>query len=71
MATQILEHLIRDERDYEQHVDYVHYNPVKQKIQVSIVILEIGSLTTTGAPQIYCKEITMVNARNVLNFLHS
>lgn len=23
------EHLIRDDRDYEQHMDYIHYNPVK------------------------------------------
>ena len=23
------EHLIRDERDYVRHVDYIHYNPVK------------------------------------------
>ena len=23
------EHLIRDERDYAHHVDYIHYNPVK------------------------------------------
>ena len=23
------EHLIRDERDFEKHFDYVHYNPVK------------------------------------------
>jgi putative transposase len=23
------EHAIRDERDYENHVNYVHYNPVK------------------------------------------
>ena len=23
------EHLIRDDRDYERHVDYIHYNPVK------------------------------------------
>ncbi len=23
------EHLIRDDRDYDQHVDYIHYNPVK------------------------------------------
>lgn len=23
------EHLIRDERDFERHVDYVHFNPVK------------------------------------------
>jgi putative transposase len=23
------EHMIRDERDFEKHVDYIHYNPVK------------------------------------------
>ena len=23
------EHLIRDEADFEQHVNYIHYNPVK------------------------------------------
>jgi putative transposase len=23
------EHTIRDERDYERHVDYIHFNPVK------------------------------------------
>jgi putative transposase len=23
------EHLIRDARDYEKHLDYIHYNPVK------------------------------------------
>lgn len=23
------EHLIRDDRDYEKHLDYIHYNPVK------------------------------------------
>ena len=23
------EHLIRDENDYERHVEYIHYNPVK------------------------------------------
>ena len=23
------EHQLRDERDYERHVDYIHYNPVK------------------------------------------
>lgn len=23
------EHLIRDERDYQHHFDYIHYNPLK------------------------------------------
>jgi putative transposase len=26
------EHLIRDERDWRNHVDYIHYNPVKHGI---------------------------------------
>jgi putative transposase len=25
-----LEHVIRDERDYVHHVDYIHFNPVKR-----------------------------------------
>lgn len=25
------EHLIRDERDYEHHLNYIHFNPVKHK----------------------------------------
>ncbi len=29
MAAAVWEHLIRDEADYERHVDYIHYNPVK------------------------------------------
>jgi putative transposase len=26
------EHLIRDERDFRRHMDYVHYNPVKHEL---------------------------------------
>jgi putative transposase len=26
------EHTIRDERDYEQHFDYIHYNPVRHSL---------------------------------------
>jgi putative transposase len=26
------EHLIRDEQDYENHVNYIHYNPVKHQL---------------------------------------
>jgi putative transposase len=25
------EHMIRDERDYENHINYIHYNPIKHK----------------------------------------
>jgi len=26
------DHVIRDERDYERHMDYIHYNPVKHEL---------------------------------------
>ena len=26
------EHTIRDDRDFERHVDYVHFNPVKHRL---------------------------------------
>jgi len=31
------EHRIRDDRDYEKHVDYVHYNPVKHGLAIKPV----------------------------------
>ncbi len=30
------EHLIRDDRDFLSHVDYIHYNPVKHGLVVSV-----------------------------------
>jgi putative transposase len=26
------EHTIRDEKDFERHVDYIHFNPVKHEL---------------------------------------
>ena len=31
------EHLIRDEHDYSNHVDYIHYNPVKHGLVEQVV----------------------------------
>ena len=31
------EHLIRDEQDYENHVNYIHFNPVKHRYVESAV----------------------------------
>jgi putative transposase len=28
------DHVIRDEDDFQQHLDYVHYNPVRHKLAV-------------------------------------
>lgn len=30
------EHLIRDDRDFINHVDYIHYNPIKHGLVVSV-----------------------------------
>ena len=30
------EHRIRDEKDYQNHVDYIHYNPVKHGLVDSV-----------------------------------
>jgi putative transposase len=30
------EHTVRDDRDFERHVDYVHYNPVKHGLVRSV-----------------------------------
>ncbi len=31
------EHLIRDRDDFNRHIDYIHYNPVKHKLARSAV----------------------------------
>jgi putative transposase len=36
--------MIRDERDYEQHVNYVHYNPVKHGYVEKAVVWKHSSI---------------------------
>jgi putative transposase len=31
------EHVIRDDRDFEKHMDYLHFNPVKHGLVNSVV----------------------------------
>ncbi len=31
------EHVIRDEHDYEKHLDYIHFNPVKQGLVDEVI----------------------------------
>ena len=38
------EHAIRDEGDYERHVDYIHYNPVKHGHVTRVVDWPYSSL---------------------------
>jgi len=45
------EHLIRDEQDYEKHLDYIHYNPVKHgHVKYSHILTVKISLTITITP---------------------
>ena len=30
------EHVVRDERDFERHADYIHFNPVKHRLVTSV-----------------------------------
>jgi putative transposase len=40
------EHLIRDDRDWQQHVEYIHYNPVKHGIARAPVDWKYSSFHT-------------------------
>ncbi len=40
------EHLIRDETDFERHVDYIHYNPVKHGYVKRAVDWEFSTIHT-------------------------
>jgi putative transposase len=37
------EHTIRDQRDFEKHVDYIHYNPVKHGLVKRVADWEYSS----------------------------
>jgi putative transposase len=37
------EHTIRDEKDYQMHLDYIHYNPIKHKLVESAKDWEYSS----------------------------
>ena len=37
------DHLIRDENDYKQHLDYIHYNPIKHGLVASADDWEFSS----------------------------
>jgi len=47
------EHQIRDERDMEKHVDYIHYNPVKHGLAESAATWEHSSFRRYVADGVY------------------
>jgi len=47
------EHLIRDEKDLNQHIDYIHYNPVKHGLVSKVRDWEISSFHNYVKEDIY------------------
>ena len=47
------EHRIRDERDMEKHIDYIHYNPVKHGLAASAATWEYSSFKRYVENRIY------------------
>lgn len=47
------EHLIRDERDYRAHVDYVHINPVKHGLVKTVIEWPYSTFHRLAAEGIY------------------
>ena len=64
------EHSIRDELDYQRHVDYVHWNPMKHKLVSRVVDWPYSSFHRAVAQGIYpedwCGDIESDDGR----FLH-
>ena len=49
-------HLIRDEKDMERHVEYIHYNPVKHGLSTSPKDWEYSSFHRYARKGIYKNE---------------
>jgi putative transposase len=47
------EHLIRDEKDWQRHMDYIHYNPVKHGFVESPIEWPHSSLETAVKQGLY------------------
>ncbi len=59
------EHTIRDEKDYCQHIDYIHYNPVKHGWVNKVIDWPYSSLHLFIKRNIYTKEW---GTKNDLNY---
>ena len=57
------EHLIRDDRDYEKHMDYIHYNPVKHGFVKSVIEWPYSTFHRYMRQGIYGADWAGVNAR--------
>jgi putative transposase len=55
------EHLIRDDRDFERHVDYIHYNPVKHGVVKRVVDWPYSSFHRYVASGLYPEDLAAMN----------
>jgi len=62
------EHAIRDERDFEKHVDYIHYNPVKHGHARTVVEWPHSSFHRFAAAGVYPTDWAAGNEIRELEF---
>lgn len=62
------EHQIRDEADYQRHMDYVHYNPVKHGLAARAVDWPYSSFQRYCACGVYDENWAATNQTDVVDF---
>lgn len=62
------EHQIRDETDYQHHMDYVHYNPVKHGLVERAIDWPHSSFQRYYANGVYGENWAMADKTDDVNF---
>ena len=65
------EHLIRDEKDYQHHFDYIHYNPVKHGYVEQVADWQYSSFHRCVKQGIYNNDWTVPENIKALDFEQS
>ena len=62
------EHQIRDERDFERHMDYLHYNPVKHELVKRVGDWPYSSFHRHVAAGVYPEDWSIASATDGMDF---
>jgi putative transposase len=62
------EHQIRDDRDYENHMDYLHYNPVKHGLVAKVANWQYSTFHRYVRQGVYGMDWAGVNVQDTENF---
>jgi len=66
------EHALRDERDYQNHLDYLHYNPVKHGLVKNVADWPYSSFHRLVEQGVYSVDWgTMIHDHNFFDHVHS